>query len=177
MAAPSNRYLGKFRGRVVDNNDPLRIGRITVEVPDVLGSEPSTWALPCLPFTGLRSGQFVVPPRNAGVWVEFEQGDPSFPIWTGCWYGDREELPPDAKRELERPSELKPVVVQTQLAHKIVMNDTAGPDEGILLQAKDGAYIRITEGAIEIAAGKARITLKDGRVIVNEGQLTVEPKR
>ena len=52
MAAPSNRYLGKFRGRVVDNDDPLRIGRVTVEVPDVLGDEPSTWALPCLPFTG-----------------------------------------------------------------------------------------------------------------------------
>ncbi|AZQ32984.1 MULTISPECIES: phage baseplate assembly protein V [Streptomyces] len=177
MAAPNNRYLGKFRGRVIDNNDPLGIGRITVQVPDVLGDEPSTWALPCLPFTGQEAGQVVVPPKDAGVWVEFEQGDPSFPIWTGCWYGDRAELPPDARRELARPSELKPVVVQTQLAHKIVMNDVTGPDEGILLQAKNGAYIRITEAAIVIAAGNARITLQDGRVIVNEGQLTVEPKR
>jgi uncharacterized protein involved in type VI secretion and phage assembly len=177
MAAPNNRYLGKFRGRVIDNNDPLGIGRITVQVPDVLGDEPSTWALPCLPFTGQEAGQVVVPPKDAGVWVEFEQGDPSFPVWTGCWYGDRDELPPDARRELARPSELKPVVVQTQLAHKIVMNDVTGPDEGILLQAKNGAYIRITEAAIVIAAGNARITLQDGRVIVNEGQLTVEPKR
>jgi uncharacterized protein involved in type VI secretion and phage assembly len=177
MAAPNNRYLGKFRGRVIDNNDPLGIGRITVQVPDVLGDEPSTWALPCLPFTGQEAGHVVVPPRDAGVWVEFEQGDPSFPIWTGCWYGERTELPPDARRELARPSELKPVVVQTQLAHKIVMNDVTGPDEGILLQAKNGAFIRITEAAIVIAAGNARITLQDGRVIVNEGQLTVEPKR
>ncbi|GAP51677.1 phage baseplate assembly protein V [Streptomyces azureus] len=177
MAAPNNRYLGKFRGRVIDNNDPLGIGRITVQVPDVLGEEPSTWALPCLPFTGQEAGQVVVPPKDAGVWVEFEQGDPSFPIWTGCWYGERTELPPDAQRELARPSELKPVVVQTQLAHKIVMNDATGPDEGILLQAKNGAYIRITEGAIVIAAGRARITLQNDQVIVNEGQLTVEPKR
>ncbi|MEV6173690.1 phage baseplate assembly protein V [Streptomyces sp. NPDC051954] len=177
MAAPNNRYLGKFRGRVIDNNDPLGIGRITVQVPDVLGDEPSTWALPCLPFTGQEAGQVVVPQQDAGVWVEFEQGDPSFPIWTGCWYGERGELPPDAQRELARPSALKPVVVQTQLAHKIVMNDVAGPDEGILLQAKGGAYIRITAEAIVIASGPARITLKDGKVTVNEGQLTVESKR
>lgn len=77
MAADGNRYLGKFRGRVVDNNDPLRIGRITVEVPDVLGDEASTWALPCLPFTGPEAGQFVVPPPGAGVWVEFEQETPA----------------------------------------------------------------------------------------------------
>lgn len=177
MAAPSNRYLGKFRGRVVDNNDPLRIGRVTVEVPDVLGNESSTWALPCLPFTGPQSGQFVVPPPGAGVWVEFEQGDPSFPVWTGCWYGAADELPPDARREVQTNSPNKPVVVQTQLAHKIVMSDTTGPDEGILLQAKNGAYIRITEAAIVIASGKARITLQNDQVIVNEGQLTVEPKR
>ncbi|GAA3832268.1 phage baseplate assembly protein V [Streptomyces phyllanthi] len=178
MAASSNRYLGKYRGRVVDNDDPLHIGRITAEVPDVLGNEPSTWALPCLPFAGPESGQFVVPPPGTGVWVEFEQGDPSYPVWTGCWYGAAAELPPDARRELLANAPYKPVVVQTPRAHKIVMNDMTGPDEGILLQAKDGAYIRITEGAIVIAAGRARITLEpDGRVIVNEGQLTVEPKR
>ena len=83
--ASNNRFLGKFRGRVVDNADPLQIGRITAQVPDVLGDVPSTWALPCLPFTGRGSGQYVVPQVGAGVWVEFEQGDPSFSIWTGCW--------------------------------------------------------------------------------------------
>lgn len=67
--------------------------------------------------------------------------------------------------------------MQTQLAHKIVMNDVTGPDEGILLQAKGGAFIRITAEAIVIASGAARITLKDGKVTVNEGQLTVDSKR
>lgn len=130
MAAPSNRFLGKFRGRVMDNNDPLHLGRVTVEVPDVLGDEPSTWALPCLPFTGPEAGQFVVPSRGTGVWVEFEQGDPSFPIWTGCWYGDEKELPPDAKKLVETPSDFKPVVVQTPGAHKIVMSDAPGDERG-----------------------------------------------
>ncbi|KUO19550.1 phage baseplate assembly protein V [Streptomyces dysideae] len=178
MAAPSNRYLGKFRGRVVSNDDPLRIGRITVEVPDVLGDEPSTWALPCLPFTGPESGQFVVPPPGAGVWVEFEQGDPSFPVWTGCWYGAAEELPPDARRELQAGSVNKPVVVQTPQAHKFVMNDTVGAEQGILLQAQGGAYIRITREAVVIATGAgAEVVLRGREVTINEGQLTVLSKR
>ncbi|GAA3818057.1 phage baseplate assembly protein V [Streptomyces chiangmaiensis] len=178
MAAPSNRYLGKFRGRVVDNNDPLRIGRITAEVPDVLGDEPSTWALPCLPFTGQEAGQFVVPPPGSGVWVEFEQGDPSFPVWTGCWYGAADELPPDARRELQANATSKPVVVQTPQAHKIVMNDTAGAEQGILLQAQGGAYIRITKEAVVIATGGgAEIVLRGREVTINEGQLTVLSKR
>ncbi|MFE5893502.1 phage baseplate assembly protein V [Streptomyces sp. NPDC056462] len=178
MAAPSNRYLGKFRGRVVSNDDPLRIGRITVEVPDVLGDEPSTWALPCLPFTGPQSGQFVVPPPGAGVWVEFEQGDPSFPVWTGCWYGAAEELPPDARRELQAGSPSKPVVVQTPQAHKLVMNDTPGAEQGILLQAQGGAYIRITKEAVVISTGAgAEILLRGNEVTINEGQLTVLSKR
>jgi uncharacterized protein involved in type VI secretion and phage assembly len=178
MAAPSNRYLGKFRGRVVSNDDPLRIGRITAEVPDVLGDEPSTWALPCLPFTGPESGQFVVPPPGAGVWVEFEQGDPSFPVWTGCWYGDAGELPPDARRELRANAAAKPVVVQTPGAHKIVLNDTAGAEQGILLQAQGGAYIRITKEAVVIATGAgAEIVLRGREVTINEGQLSVLSKR
>lgn len=178
MAAPSNRYLGKFRGRVVSNDDPLRIGRLTVEVPDVLGDEPSTWALPCLPFTGPESGQFVVPPPGAGVWVEFEQGDPSFPVWTGCWYGAADELPPDARRELQAGSADKPVVVQTPQAHKLVMNDTPGAEQGILLQAQGGAYIRITREAVVISTGAgAEILLRGNEVTINEGQLTVLSKR
>ncbi|CAM5639454.1 MULTISPECIES: phage baseplate assembly protein V [Streptomyces] len=178
MAAPSNRYLGKFRGKVLSNDDPLRIGRITVEVPDVLGEEPSTWALPCLPFTGPRSGQFVVPPPGTGVWVEFEQGDPSFPVWTGCWYGAEDELPPDARDALRAGGPDKPVVVQTPRAHKIVLNDAPGDEQGILLQAQGGAYIRITRDAVVIATGAgAEVVLRGREVTINEGQLTVLAKR
>ncbi|MFC7310405.1 phage baseplate assembly protein V [Streptomyces monticola] len=178
MAAPSNRYLGKFRGRVVSNDDPLHIGRITVEVPDVLGDEPSTWALPCLPFTGPQAGQFVVPSPGAGVWVEFEQGDPSFPVWTGCWYGEQDELPPDARRLTQAPTQDKPVVVQTPEAHKIVMSDPPGPDQGILLQAQGGAYIRITKDEIVIANGLgAEVILRGDKVDINKGVLTAIAKR
>jgi len=112
------------------------------------------------------------------VWVEFEQGDPSFPVWTGCWYGEQGELPPDARRLVQPASQAKPVVVQTPEAHKIVMSDPPGPDQGILLQAQGGAYIRITKEAIVISNGLgAEVILRGNQVDVNDGQLTITSKR
>ncbi|NUK07384.1 baseplate assembly protein [Streptomyces lunaelactis] len=173
-AGPNNRFLGKFRGRVIDNRDPLKIGRITAQVPDVLGEEASTWALPCLPFTGRQAGQYVVPQIGAGVWIEFEQGDPSFPIWTGCWYGDETELPPRARAELPAS---QPVVIQTPGDHKLVMSDVPG-GTGILLEAKGGAYIQIDERGVTIGNGKgASIVLIGDEVNINEGRLIVPKKR
>ena len=168
--AQNNRFLGKYRGRVVDNEDPLRIGRITAQVPDVLGDEASTWALPCLPFTGQAAGQFVLPEKGAGVWIEFEQGDPSFPIWTGCWYGEAAELPPDVRKELPGSH---PVVIETEGKHKIVMSDVPG-GTGILLKAPGGAYVQIDEKGVVINSGHgARISVTGNDVDINEGGLTV----
>ncbi|MER7049221.1 phage baseplate assembly protein V [Streptomyces jumonjinensis] len=170
MAAANNRFLGKFRGRVIDDKDPLGLGRIMAEVPDVLGREASTWALPCLPFTGRQSGQYVVPEIGAGVWIEFEQGDPSFPVWTGSWYGDVGELPPDARAEVPASH---PVVIQTPGRHKLVLSDLPG-GTGILLQAPGGAYIRIDEQGVTISDGRgASVVLSGGEVDINNGRLIV----
>ena len=79
---------------VTDNNDPLQSGRVQARVPDVLGDGESGWAMPCVPFAGQRSGFFALPPVGAGVWVEFEHGDPDYPIWTGCCWGAAAEMPP-----------------------------------------------------------------------------------
>ena len=71
---------------MVNNVDPMQIGRVQVMVPDVSGPLPSSWAMPCLPVSGPQNGMFTVPPIGAGVWVEFEQGDPDQPIWVGGFY-------------------------------------------------------------------------------------------
>lgn len=89
-----NRYYGKYRGIVRQNQDPENLGRIRAEVPEVLGDVLSGWALPCSPYAGEGSGMFTVPPEGAGVWIEFEAGDVSRPIWTGCWWGS-DQLPAD----------------------------------------------------------------------------------
>ena len=81
-----DRFFGKYRGQVEDVDDPQARGRLRARIPDVLGNALSGWALPCAPFAGDGVGFFAVPERGTGVWVEFEAGDPSRPIWSGCWW-------------------------------------------------------------------------------------------
>jgi hypothetical protein len=84
-----NRYFGKYRGLVTDNNDPTNRGRIKVKVPAVLGDLES-WAMPCLPYAGNRMGSYIIPEVGSGVWVEFEAGDVSYPIWSGGFWAENE---------------------------------------------------------------------------------------
>ena len=80
------RHYGKYRGKVAGNIDPLQLGRIQVACPAVLGDGRLAWALPCTPYAGPGVGFFAVPPEGADVWVEFEGGDPDYPIWAGCFW-------------------------------------------------------------------------------------------
>ncbi len=79
------RFYGKYRGKVADNIDPLFLGRILPIVPAV-SDLPLTWATPCVPYAGLEVGLCAIPPIDANVWIEFEGGDPDYPIWTGCFW-------------------------------------------------------------------------------------------
>ena len=96
VAAPrqTTRHYGKYRGTVTDNQDPRSQGRIKVRVPEVLVDVDSGWALPCAPYAGDKTGAYAVPPVGAGVWVEFEAGDVSRPIWVGCWWAS-DKVPTD----------------------------------------------------------------------------------
>lgn len=84
------KYYGKYRGKVENNIDPLQLGRIQVSAPAVLGQGTFSWAMPCVPYAGPGVGFFAIPPVSANVWVEFEGGDPDYPIWSGCFWGTGE---------------------------------------------------------------------------------------
>jgi hypothetical protein len=86
-------YFGKYRGSVANNVDPMLMGRVQVSVPTVLGSGSLSWAMPCVPYAGPGVGWFAVPPVGANVWVEFEGGDPDFPILAGCFWGLASDVP------------------------------------------------------------------------------------
>jgi hypothetical protein len=91
------RFFGKYRGKVANNIDPLMRGRLQVSVPSILGESRLSWAMPCVPYAGKNVGFYALPPLNANVWVEFEEGDPDYPIWSGCFWGKGElPLPPPA---------------------------------------------------------------------------------
>lgn len=72
-----NRFCCIYRGIVVDNVDPLSLMRLRVRVPKVLGDQEA-WALPSVPVGGTT-----IPPVGQNVWIAFESGDPSHPVWIG----------------------------------------------------------------------------------------------
>src|SRR6185312_4418451 len=143
-------------------------------IPDVLGAIPSTWAEPCVPLagpTGAPMGVYFVPPIGAGVWVEFEQGDPGRPIWSGCRWGAPSDVPPISKLGLP----ISPnIVLQTAGQNAIAISDLPGPLGGILLKSKGGAMIVVNDLGITITNGKgATITMVGKVVTVNEDALIV----
>ena len=74
-------HYGKYRGEVVDVNDPEKRGRVRVNCPEVLGTQLSRWALPSFP-----PNTFTIPSKGTLVWIEFEGGRKDSPIWTGVFY-------------------------------------------------------------------------------------------
>ncbi len=167
----TERYYGKYRGMVLNNVDPMQQGRIQVQVPDVAGLIPASWAMPCVPFTGTQSGVYVVPQVGAGVWVEFEQGNPDYPIWVGGFWGSAAEVPALALAGVPvSPS----IVLQTGGQNTLMLSDLPGPTGGILLKSTTGALISINETGITISNGQgATIMLNGPAVTINQGALMV----
>jgi uncharacterized protein involved in type VI secretion and phage assembly len=165
------KYFGKYRGMVINNVDPMQMGRLMVQVPDISGLIPSTWAMPCFPVTGKQMGVWVLPVIGSGVWVEFEQGDPDYPIWVGCFPGSTADVPALA---LAGNPVSPSIVLQTSLQNTLMISDVAGPAGGILLKTTTGAMISINDVGITISNGKgAVITMNGPTVDINAGALTI----
>jgi uncharacterized protein involved in type VI secretion and phage assembly len=165
------KFFGKYRGTVVINIDPEQRARIQAIVPDVTGLLPSTWAMPCLPFTGKAMGSFMLPQIGSGVWIEYEQGDPDYPIWTGGFWGLAAEVPALA---LAGNPASPSVVFQTALQNTLSISDLPGPAGGILLKSTTGALIMVNDVGITISNGKgATIVLAGPSVTINNGALVV----
>ena len=169
------RFYGKYRGTVVLNTDPEARGRISCLVPDVLGVAPSGWCESCAPLagaTGLPMGVYLVPPVGAGVWVEFEQGDPEKPIWTGCRVATG-DVPPLAL--LGTPVSPN-IMVQTAGQHALTLSDLPPTPltGGLVLRSAGGATIVVNDSGIYIQNGKgASLTLLGPTVDINHGALTI----
>jgi uncharacterized protein involved in type VI secretion and phage assembly len=159
-----SQFFGKYRGQVENNIDPQQMGRIQVSVPAVLGEGTLSWAMPCVPFAGSGVGFFAIPPSGANVWVEFEGGDPDYPIWSGCFWGLGEAPAMPAIEQMK--------VLKTDVG-TITVNDLPGVG-GIKIETTLGAKIEITAQGIEINNGMgASITLMGPQVSINNGALEV----
>ena len=158
-------FLGKYRGVVTKNDDPHMIGRIRAQVVDVYGRDgESPWALPALPYAGKGVGLFLVPPRNAHVWIEFEQGNPDNPVWSGCFWATGE--PPIQSAPAASVHEQK--VLKTATG-EIAVRDTNGQSAIRITTSK--MTVEMSDGGISIQADKYGVTI-DAR----SGQLSINGK-
>lgn len=147
VEAMGSRHFGKYRGTVVDTNDPTGRGRLQVQVPAVMG-EKAMWAMPCVPYAGNRLGLFALPPVGTAVWVEFEAGHLNQPIWTGCFWLDQEIDSSDATESV--------FFLKTPGLTLRVDNDTGE----VLIESSAGARITLSQQGISIEANQ--IDLKAG---------------
>ena len=167
----SERYYGKYRGMVLNNIDPMNQGRLQVQVPDVAGLLPASWAMPCVPIAGIQNGMMALPIIGSGVWVEFEQGNRDYPIWVGCFWGSTAEVPALA---LATPPGVPAITFQTPLQNGVTISDLPGPTGGIMLKSATGATLIVNDTGIYIQNGKgASITMVGPNVTVNNGALMV----
>ena len=149
-----HRHFGKYRGEVVDNADPDDLGRVKVKVPRLTHDEELGWALPAFPYGGAsEQGFFAVPDVGASIWVEFEGGDLSYPIWSGTWYGDN---------EIPEGADFNQKIWKTSTGHKIVLDDDGGTIE--ITDSNDNT-VTMEQSKITIDAGSAT------KIIVNAPQI------
>jgi Type VI secretion system/phage-baseplate injector OB domain len=165
-------YFGKYRGVVVNNVDPDRMGRLLITCPHVLGLGQA-WAMPCVPFAGPLEGFFMMPLPASNVWVEFEEGDADRPIWSGCFW-TQQTIPVD----LTVPLPTVPLVhtIRTVMA-QLTLDSTPGTG-GITMQMNSPPLpfpckVSCSATGIEIQVGAAIIKLDPAKVDVNNGALQV----
>ncbi len=163
-----SRLFGKFRGTVSGNSDAQKRGRLEVKVNAVFGEQVLT-ALPCAPVANPDgSGFFAVPDVGANVWIEFEAGNPNYPIWTGCFW------PEDAIDKADAEPGIK---FWRTKAFSIRIDDDAGE---LVIEKADGGKLTVTAtevateaNAVKQTAGAKKIVLSNASFDVLDGAFTV----
>jgi hypothetical protein len=153
-------YYGKYRGTVSKVDTATR--RIKAKVPTVLGDADTGWCMPCVPYAGKDVGIAFLPEEGSGVWIEFEGGDVSYPVWVGCYWRDG-ELPSDVAAHVK--------VIVTTAPHKLILDDDQG---SITITDPNGNTVTLDSSGITLSKGGQQIMISDSSVSVNDGALEVQ---
>lgn len=156
-----NSYFGKYPGKVTDVSDPLGQGRIRATVAGVMNEHECDWALPAVPFAGPKHGLLMLPKVGSGVWIEFQAGNLSIPIWSGTWWAEHEK-PEDAEAQVR--------VIVSEKGHKVVLNDDS--DE-LTLTHGSGPEIKLTATEIILSCGQCELRISSDNISLNKGLIKV----
>lgn len=172
------RYWGKYRGKVLNNIDPEFQGRIMAKVPAIPGSLLN-YAMPCVPYAGMNVGFYAIPPIGANVWIEFEGGDPNFPVWVGCFWG------PDEILHVPEPPLPEVKVFKTEYI-TMILNDLPGvggfklqcvpPAVGVpltILCNIEGITISCPESTIEMTPASINLSIPEAEMMMDPASITI----
>jgi uncharacterized protein involved in type VI secretion and phage assembly len=181
-----HRFYGKYRGIVIDNHDPAKLGRLKLNVPSVLGSDVVTgWATPCAPYGGAAGlGFLFIPDNGAGVWAEFEEGDLEFPIWSGSFWSQ-----PNSASELPKPNKGSDgteesgvqdpptsKIIKTAKGHTLQFEDADGAEMILLREGSKGHFVTMDQNGIAVTdanANNVKLT-SDGITITDANKNKIE---
>lgn len=164
-----HRYYSIYPGQVVQNVDPKELNRLKVFVPGVQGGI-CLWALPRHQHGSQNTGfKYLAPKIGDWVWVSFEQGAATHPLWEYHSWAKQET--PVALRNPNTAGIVLPCGLQ------MIVNDSNGfvdfyiTGEWNTFAAKP---IRIVSDLdVQVTSRKGNITLnataEEGKVIINEG--------
>jgi uncharacterized protein involved in type VI secretion and phage assembly len=154
------RFYGKYRGSVTQIDDDTL--RIKAKVPAVLGDQESGWCMACVPYAGDGAGFAFIPEVGAGVWIEFEAGDVSYPIWSGCYW-----------RDGEKPEDAAPAIkaIVTKQGLKILLDDDGAKIE--ITDTNDNVLTFDSSGLTSAHGDSKKIEITSSSVKVNDGNLEV----
>ncbi len=154
------RYYGKYRGIVSDVDASTM--RIKAKVPAVLGEADSAWCMPCVPYAGPNVGFAFLPETGSGVWIEFEGGDVSFPIWVGAYWREG-EFPADAAADVK--------VLVTAAPHEIKLDDG---QSSITISDPNGNTVTLDSSGITLSNSSCSVVVSSSSVSINDGALEVQ---
>jgi uncharacterized protein involved in type VI secretion and phage assembly len=174
-----NRYYGKYRGIVESNEDGKHMGRLLVKVPSIMGDKVIGWAMPCFPYGGGQDrGVYMVPEKDDGVWVEFEAGNLSYPVWSGVWHA-KDETPKGVENASPEPA-LK--IIKSKSGNILQMSDAEGSEsislidksgnkivmksESLSVTDKSGNKVTMSASSVEVDAGTRDLKLKGNNVSI-----------
>lgn len=194
------RHYGKHRGYVHRNDDPQDLGRIQAVVPQLFGEVPTGWAMPSTPYAGPNQGFYAVPDPGSAVWIEFEAGDLTRPIWSGGWWGrptpgDTQEPDASAPHAVEGSTEAphhhpggsaaaKPEpgvrMIKSATGHQIVLDDRKGHERVEIRDRRGNRLVLDSEGLTRLIenertsnlGSRSAEVLRDDVLFVGETQET-----
>lgn len=153
-----NRYYGKYRGVVTDVDASTM--RIKAAVPAVLPQTGTGWCMPCVPYAGPQVGFVMLPEVGSGVWIEFEGGDVSYPIWVGMYWSSG-DIPSSASTDVKSIIATGGSLAIDNNAGSVTLTDAQ--QNTVVL---DSSGVTCTSGSSSVAIGASGVNVNNGALEV-----------